>query len=253
MTVEIARTFERVGNIDFSRQINATQASDAWQAQRHTRITASAAAAVFPGVSSTVTTADLHRKLRGLPAKPFNDYALSAMSAGKQMEPILFSELASVMPRRVLITCSLFLSEDNLGATPDAIIVDGHVVVELKWRVGAEAAWNNELGHTVFCQVQLQMHVTGARSAYVYCGCASGERRLWLVLYSPSFMYVWTVWKNMAVALAEEHEARPRADNGTYDHCSLFIALEMKHHSAEVRLPQVPQILGQECRPVRSE
>lgn len=243
MTVELARRYERVGLVDFTRCVDVQLHSSAWHDERNKRITASQAAAVFPGVSITMSTGELHAKLRGQAPRPLNTHAQAAADEGNRMEPVLIAELKRLMPQRVFIPSAFFVAPSDLidlGASPDAIIVDGGIVVEIKWRLN-EPAWHGDLGHTVFTQVQLQMHVTGARTAYVYCGCRSGDRSLWLVLYSPSFIQMWTSWKNKAVVLASQYETRPRAEVGTYDQCSMFIQLELQHHSARIEVPACPQ------------
>lgn len=237
LTVEIAKDFERHSAIVMSRSCDtAVPDSAAWHEARATRITASQAAAVFPGVSITMSTSELHMKLRGAPSKPLSAFAQEAADEGRRMESVLLAELKTLMPDRIFLPSSFFLhAEDNLGATPDAIIADGDIVVEIKWRLH-EAAWDGELGMTVFCQVQLQMHVTGAHTAYVYCGCRKGDRSLWIVHYSPSFIQMWKAWKDKAVLIATLHERRPPATPGTYDQCAMFIEFEKRQHSARVLL-----------------
>jgi hypothetical protein len=88
------------------------------------------------------------------------------------------------------------------------------VLLELKWRMKG-SDWDGELGDTVFCQVQHQMYVIGCRSAYVYCGCDTGERSLWLVQWAPGyFAAMWLEWAKLMCERVETSPSHPRAEAG---------------------------------------
>lgn len=219
------------------------QGSDEWHAQRATSIGSSEAAAVFPsGISTTASPAELWSKLCGTPVeKVFDAYALAAMEQGKVMEPVLRTELATLL-RRPIYEAGVFKTTCeglavSISASPDGLITndDGTVVLaEFKWRMHA-SDWKGELGTTVFCQVQHQMHVIGCKSAYVYCG-AHDERSLWLVQYSPSYFAMWLAWaqkleQDVSNAKLTGRDKRLRSEAGSRAQTEEFLNLEKRRHT----------------------
>ncbi len=189
--------------VDWSRlkgSVDLVQGSEEWHKHRESTIGSSEAAAVFPGVSTTCKHSELFAKLIGAPVeKKFDDYILNAMAAGKQMEPVLRSEMSKLLGRSIY-EAGIFHAYNKeldftLSASPDGLITDDDGLVsllEIKWRMKS-SDWEGDLGNTVFCQVQHQMHVLDVKSAYVYCGC-DGERSLWLVRWAPDYFEMWLGW-----------------------------------------------------------
>lgn len=211
----------------FDRLRHFDQGSDEWHKAR-TGIGSSEAAAVFPGVSTTVTPADLRAKLAGEPRKEPNDYLKSLFAEGSHYEPILRRELEQILDCWV-IESGIFVLErgagqPHLSASLDGIGVqwrsDGPprtVIVEFKWRCGNGAGWGehrDKLGMTVWCQVQHQMRVAGVGSAVVYSGARDGDRRMWLIKKAPAaYFCMWDAFEHRLHAQVAGEEST-RARNG---------------------------------------
>jgi hypothetical protein len=243
ISVEIARQHEKQVALDFLALQNVVPGSDEWADARRSKVGASEAAAVFPGVSITTSTQELHAKLRGDDRrKELSEFALGAIEEGREMEAVLMAEFKHIMRNRVVIPGGLFARTENgitLGATPDALLPYHGVVAEFKWRL-FQCDWDGGLGATVFCQVQQQMHVTRTQTAYVYCGCRDGRRSMWIVHYSPTYMQMWWTWMNAARHLAAQFAERPRAERGIKEQLLRFIRSEVRQHSARVLVQPPP-------------
>ena len=191
------------------------QGSTEWKEFRKTHggVGASAAAAVLADAASkTVSRKELRDKLCGRRVKPPSAFLESIFAIGQRMEPILRDEL-SIMLDVDIIESGIFVEPDMgtvqkewgprpvaLSASLDGIACDWRndsaCLTEFKWRTRPGAGWGptrQELGTTVWCQVQQQMRVTGLRAAVVYAGSdeivpgLGGDRNLWFVNYSPGY------------------------------------------------------------------
>lgn len=209
VSVEFAPNTLRV-----DRLVKCEQGSEAWHNVRGITIGSSEAAAVFPGVSKTVTPADLRRKLRGEPRKPVTPYLQSLFDEGADAEPVLRRELEGLMGNCFIIESGIFQMQDKdvaLTASLDGIAVrhtprGSHLcVTEFKWRCGDGAGWGpkrDELGLTVWCQVQHQMHVANVPVAVIYSGARDGDRRMWVVKQAPPTYR--EMWQAHAVRMLKE-------------------------------------------------
>ena len=170
------------------------------------RMGSSMAAAVFPGVSTTVTTRDLLAAIYGYAQSSVSDFTKNMMKQGQEMEPVLRDEvywLLQGMAGELLCACvptqfqlpGLTLDRVQESSSPDLLVRDtagNTALVEIKWRAASvfDCGWdkdNANLGLTVWCQVQHQLYVTGITVGYVYSGANDGSRRLWRVLPCPEF------------------------------------------------------------------
>lgn len=165
----------------------------------------SESAAVYPnGVSTTVKPADLRKKILGLPRPQPDAYLQDLFAQGQQWEAVMLSEIRS-QSGLLVVENTVFRGEEIGGvrmvASPDAILVNDKTspstlaLLEIKFRTRASPpGWpgpdgvTDDLGTTVWCQVQHQMWVTGIRAAYVYSGNAKGERLVWAVDYCPAYI-----------------------------------------------------------------
>lgn len=174
--------------------------------KRGLTIGSSEAAAVFPGVSTTVSHSDLKRKLLGIPASPPSSFLLDLFQQGQDWEEIMLNEVRE-LTHMVVQENLVFEREECIGdvrmvASPDAVIMDmgqcpsRMVLLEIKFRVKSPTAgWPREkggpaiyLGDTVWCQVQHQMWVTGIHACLVLAGTRTGDRRMWAVEYCEPYI-----------------------------------------------------------------
>lgn len=236
--------------VDWSRlkgSVDLVQGSEEWHKHRESTIGSSEAACVFPGISKTGTQGELFAKLIGNPKpKVFDDYILNAMAAGKQMEPVLRSEMSKLLGRSIY-EAGIFHAYNQeldftLSASPDGLITDDDGLVsllEIKWRMKS-SDWEGDLGNTVFCQVQHQMHVLDVKSAYVYCGC-DGERSLWLVRWAPDYFAMWlsyarTLIDQAKAAMAVNSTSKPRTEAGLTRQIESFLYRYKHEHVQRVVL-----------------
>lgn len=226
------------------------QGSTAWHEQRRLNIGSSEAAAVFPGISKTVSRAELFAKLRDpfdVAPKVFSEYIQEAIDMGTAQEPIMRRQCARLFNRPIYEAGIFVTTHDELSvglsASPDGLMTDDDgraVITEFKWRMGT-ADWEGDLGTTVFCQVQHQMHVIGCRTAYVDCTAGDGTESLWLVQYSPSYFQMWTSWaKKLCAEVNDSHvsgnKKPPRSEAGSSVQTASFLALEKREHVFRVQL-----------------
>jgi len=191
------------------------QGSPKWVEFRnaHGGIGASAAAAVLAdAASSTVSRAQLRKKLRGEPSPEPSEYLKSIFKKGQDMEPILRDELSAALGVPIIET-GVFVEPEigtfrwqgvdrsvPLSSSLDGLAIDWRTntacVVEFKYRMRPGAGWGptrNNLGPTVWCQVQQQMRCSGCRFALIYVGSdpimdgMPGDRNLWAVEYAPGY------------------------------------------------------------------
>lgn len=201
---------------------SSEQGSAAWHGQRQRTIGSSEAAAVLGSkISTTVKPAELRAKLRGEPRPPISAFLESLFAYGRAMEPVLLDEVQTRLQTMCLST-GIFVAKSEradglcfsasldglLYTPPDADGVRAWCVLEIKARNGDNAGWGpeNDLGTTVWCQVQHQMMVSGVRSAVVYSGARSGQRRAWRITYSQH--YIDHIWKPRVDAFLDGIAAR---------------------------------------------
>lgn len=207
------------------RHVGAVQGSEEWHKLRECSIGSSEAAAVFPTVSTTFTAKDLWRKLRGVPQPPPSPFLENLFREGTKMERVLRYEAEKVLDCSIIET-GMFIRpptgslQRKYSASLDGICVrpgGGVMIIEFKWRTNPGAGWGanrDELGMTVFCQVQHQMMVVGANRALVYVGAVCGQRRMWLVTVNMVYRTVWERYLAKAIKDSES-SAPPRAARGS--------------------------------------
>lgn len=183
-------------------------------------IGSSEAAAVFPGVSSTVKHQDLLGKFRGALPKPADSFLEKLFAAGREWEPRLVQEFATKCGASFVYQPRQFVAPDPVAGIKQSSTADGMAIwtlpngevnvaiLEIKYRASSKSdcGWArsskypvprakadyslaDELGITVWCQIQHQMWVAGVPIGFVYSGAPSGKRRLWRVEFSPRFIY----------------------------------------------------------------
>ena len=235
--------------IDYEREIKAPQGSDAWHEVRNKTIGSSEAAAVFPSnISKTVQTAELRAKLRGEKRRAVSDYLQAMFDEGSRQEPVLRRELEQLTGFRIVET-GIFMkklpgNDVALTASLDGIALGGEptnlrvLLTEFKWRCShGDCGWGldrNELGLTVWCQVQHQMRVVNCKRALVYSGSRSGKRRLWLVNWHDTYPFMWDAW---FVFVTADLNAPVRARNGTRVSVEKQLKQFRKESSREIPVP----------------
>lgn len=182
-------------------------------------IGSSEVAAVFPGVSSTVKHPDLLGKFRGALPKPADSFLEKLFAAGREWEPRLLQEFAIKCSASFVYQPRQFIAEEPVAGIKQSSTADGMAIwthpngevevalIEIKWRASSkkDCGWPraakyplpqgkedysiaDELGITVWCQIQHQMWVSGIHIGYVYSGAPTGKRRLWRVEFSQRFI-----------------------------------------------------------------
>lgn len=238
MSVETCPIFKwtPVKNVHFEKYVSVEQGSPTWHEHREGRIGASAAAAVFPsGISTTTTRADVKRTISGnTKKKEVNPFVQRILDAGNAMERPLLLELQKIVGYPIVETGTFLDSHKgfNLCSSLDGLIHKGFkevCIAEFKWRIGEFADWNGTIGHSVYCQVQLQMKVTGIDTALVYVGCTS-KRSLWVVRRSPKF---WNKW----LLHLEQLELNIKYGKGAKAEVEEFLVKDKKDNCRRILLP----------------
>lgn len=194
----------------WDRHHPVAQGTQEWKNLRIGSLGSSEAAAVFPsGISKTVEPYALKKKLNGEDI-PVNSFMQYCFDEGSRMEPVLRKELEKITSSLIFETGVFKTTHQGItfNASLDGVLVQSHTgenricITEFKYRIDphnkGDCGWPREkggersyLGLTVWCQVQHQMWVSGIHSALVYAGGKDGSRRLWVVVYSPSYIDFW--------------------------------------------------------------
>lgn len=235
--------------VGLAQQTRIAAGSPDWKQLRTGRsISSSECAAVFYGVSKTTKHSELMAKFRGeKKTEKVDDFTQELMNAGRDMEPVLLKEFGE-LTGSLVIQPYMFESEKKLfgiieRSTPDGICYFDNqkvALVEIKWRAFTPdtCGWGpslDELGETVWCQVQHQMAVSGIKSAFVYTGCESGKRQCWHVSFSDRFRYY--LYMKALMACANNDEAS--LDSGPK---SLEKIRECMYETAtEIKLSSIPK------------